>query len=226
MQINDKILSIPPYISTSWKNIISLQVDRKSVSPILVVEIVSGSRVEIPNLDKSTIDYIFGMHAQYLENNSGVKKVPLISPQFGFSLPFPIPGMDGFTSVLQHNIEQANSPDLPSEIIERISELAKTINLDDLNIIPKAEPHCNCPHCQIMRAMVGEESSTPSLPEELVSDEDLKFRTWDIAQQADKLYIVTNPLDTKEHYSVFLGEPLGCTCGAKNCEHIQAVLHS
>ncbi|MGH2612567.1 MAG: hypothetical protein ACRDFB_05905, partial [Rhabdochlamydiaceae bacterium] len=62
--------------------------------------------------------------------------------------------------------------------------------------------------------------------EEEVSDEDLKFRTWDIKQENDKLYSVTNPLDKKEHYNVFLGKPLGCTCGNKNCEHIQAVLKS
>lgn len=222
MQINDKILSIPPYISTSWKNIVSLQVEIKSSDLILIVELISGSRVEIPNLNKTTIDRIFKAHADYLDLGSK-KNLPL--PQsLGFSFPFPIPGMDGFTSVLQHNLEQASSPDLPQELIEKISELAKTINIDDLAVIPKPEPDCNCPHCQIMRAMLGSEASAPI--EEVVTDEDLKFRTWDIVQQADKIYIVTNPLDLKEHYSVFLGEPLGCTCGQKNCEHIQAVLHS
>lgn len=222
MQINDKILSIPPYISTSWKNIVSLQVETRSSGPILVVELTSGSRVEIPNLDQSAIERIFKAHANHLDIDSS-KKLPL--PQsLAFSFPFPIPGMDGFTSVLQHNLEQANSPDLPLELIEKIGELAKTINVDDLTVIPKPEPHCNCPHCQIMRAMLGSEAY--SAIEEVVTDEDLKFRTWDIVQQADKVYIVTNPLDLKEHYSVFLGDPLGCTCGQKNCEHIQAVLHS
>jgi len=222
MQINDKILSIPPYISTSWKNIVSLQVETKPSGLILIIELISGSRVEIPNLDRTAIDHIFKAHADYLDLGSK-KNLPL--PQsLGLSFPFPVPGMDGFTSVLQHNMEQANSPDLPPELVEKIRELAKTINIDDLSVIPKPEPHCNCPHCQIMRAMIGSEVSASV--EEVVSDEDLKFRTWDIVQQADKIYIVTNPLDLKEHYSVFLGEPLGCTCGQKNCEHIQAVLHS
>ena len=57
-----------------------------------------------------------------------------------------------------------------------------------------------------------------------MNEEDLKFRNWEIEQTADKLYIVTNPFDKNEHYSVFLGDPLGCTCGEKNCEHIRAVL--
>ena len=62
--------------------------------------------------------------------------------------------------------------------------------------------------------------------EEEITEDDLKFRNWDIRQTADKLYAVTNPLDENEHYSVFLGTPLGCTCGEKNCEHIRAVLNS
>ena len=33
-----------------------------------------------------------------------------------------------------------------------------------------------------------------------------------------------DPLDPNEHYNVFLGTPLGCTCGEKDCEHIRAVL--
>ena len=40
------------------------------------------------------------------------------------------------------------------------------------------------------------------------------------------LIVVTNPLDANEHYNVFLGDPIGCTCGQKNCEHIRAVLNS
>ncbi|NGX33463.1 MAG: hypothetical protein K1060chlam4_01531, partial [Candidatus Anoxychlamydiales bacterium] len=40
------------------------------------------------------------------------------------------------------------------------------------------------------------------------------------------LYRVTNPLDENEHYSVFLKDPIGCTCGKKNCEHVKAVLNS
>ena len=63
-------------------------------------------------------------------------------------------------------------------------------------------------------------------PLEEVTDEDLKFRTWDIKQPGKKLYLVTNPLDNNENYNVFLGKPVGCTCGQKYCEHIKAVLNS
>ncbi len=86
---------------------------------------------------------------------------------------------------------------------------------------PKPEPHCNCPHCQIARAMHGIEKQEL---EEPVSDEDLKFRDWEIKQTGEKLYSVTNPIDPSEQYTVFLGEPVGCTCGHSHCEHIKSVL--
>jgi len=93
--------------------------------------------------------------------------------------------------------------------------------------IPKGEPHCNCPYCQIANAMQGTVSEVEEKEvEEEVTEDDLKFREWDIKQEGDKLYIVTNPLDADEHYQVFLGTPVGCTCGQKNCEHIRTVLSS
>jgi len=62
--------------------------------------------------------------------------------------------------------------------------------------------------------------------EEEVSAEDLKFRDWDIVQSGDDVYIVTNPLNAEEQYNVYLGNPVGCTCGQPNCEHIRSVLNS
>ena len=62
--------------------------------------------------------------------------------------------------------------------------------------------------------------------EEKIDDLDLVFRDWEIKELSNNLYTVTNPLDLNEHYNVFLGEPIGCTCGHKNCEHIKAVLQS
>ena len=138
--------------------------------------------------------------------------------------------MEHFGTLLQHNPEQANSPDLPPDILEKIAHLSKTLGIEDPNTVPKPEPHCNCMHCQIARAMQtglnGELPETKEEQEEIVSDEDLKFKTWDVAQTGEKLYSVTNPLDAKEHYNVYLGDPIGCTCGENHCEHIRAVLNT
>jgi hypothetical protein len=223
IKINEKMLSFPPYISTSWQNIISLQLEDTLRGPILIIELVSGSRIHIPHLERAVIEHIFAAHSLFLEKQSP-KKAP---DSFPFALPLDLLSgsvLQGMSPLLQHNLEQANTPDFPRELLDKMISLAKNMGVEDISSLPKAEPHCNCPHCQIMRAF-----HTPSdapLPEEDVSEEDLKFRTWDIEQQEDQLYVVTNPLNKEEHYRVFLGQPIGCTCGEKNCEHIQAVLHT
>jgi len=220
MKINDKILSLPPYISTAWKNIVSIHVETRPFGHVLLIELVTGSKVEIPNLDTKLMEQIFSMHAAVLEKEG--PQNPIATQTFAFPLPFPI---EGLTSTLQHNPEQADTPPLPPEILEKIQSF-KGILPEDLTSIQKAEPHCNCPYCQITRAITGDlVEATPQIEEE-VSVADLTFRNWDIKQEGNKLFSVTNPLDNKEHYSVFLGEPVGCTCGSKNCEHIQAVLRS
>lgn len=223
MNITEKILSIPPYISSSWKNIVSLQVESRPYGHVLVIELVTGTKVEIPNLDRPLIEKVFAIHAKVVENEGKDKNGGLMTAAIPF--PFTFPNLEGLTSVIQHNEEQKDSPLLPPEMLERIAEMTKGLIPQDLSSIQHPEPDCNCPHCQIMRAVLGT-SEEPALIEEVVSDEDLKFRSWDIKQENDKLYSVTNPLDNKEHYNVFLGDPLGCTCGNNNCEHIQAVLKS
>ena len=79
-----------------------------------------------------------------------------------------------------------------------------------------------------MRVIKGEmkESSPSQEAVEEVTIDDLRFREWDIKQTGDKLYTVANPLHAEEHYTVFLGSPIGCTCGEQNCQHIRAVLNS
>lgn len=218
MKINNKILSIPPYISTSWKNINSLLVDQ---SGQLIILLHTNAKIIIPHLDSSIINVIFDAHAKYVEVEE--KQKPKTD---GFPLPLKI-GSDGIESVgsaMQHNPDQATSPDLPEEILSKISGIVKVMGIEDPELLPKAEPNCNCVHCQIARAIRGIKKGEEV--EEEISEEDLKFRLWDIKQTGEKLYLVTNPLDKKEEYSVFLGEPIGCTCGSKNCEHIRAVLNS
>jgi hypothetical protein len=215
MKITDKILSIPPYISTAWKNIASLRVEMIASELILIVDLTSGTQIRVPSLDRPTLERIFAAHTQAVEQESSLQK------QVPFS--FSISEGPNMPTSLQHNMEQADSPNLPPELLEKVSSMIRSMGVDVQSQLPKPEPHCNCPHCQIMRAV--QEENSP-LVEEEVTEEDLKFRSWDIAQEGEKLYAVTNPLDSKECYHVFLGDPLGCTCGEKTCEHIQAVLHT
>ena len=216
MKITTRILSIPPYLSTTWKNISSLHVKEGLGHLTLVVFLQNGTSVEVPNLDRGSIDEIFEAHARSTEEHSA----PTLPGPFGFSLPLqgdsPI---QTFETSMQHNPEQTDLPPIPPAVLKKISMITRVFGID--NILPKGEPNCNCVYCQIVRSVQGEEMAV-----EEVSDEDLKFRTWEIEEVGEKLYKVTNPLDPNEHYNVFLGTPIGCTCGSQNCEHIQTVLKS
>lgn len=193
----------------------------------LFVMLASRMRVVVPDLDKESVESIFEAHARYGSQATDLTTTQqeIILPSATFSLPSSTNGLELLNAASQHNPAQANSPQLPKEILEKIAGIAKVLGLDNAEHMPKAEPHCNCPYCQIARAF--QETTGPSASEEeIVSAEDLQFRNWDIQQSADQLYTVTNPLDQAENYSVYLGDPLGCTCGQKNCEHIRAVLSS
>ena len=217
MFITPQILSIPPHLSTTWKNIVSLHAipSQTEVNSFNLVVILSNRmRVIVPKLTQADISKVFEAHARFT------------SPTPALSLPLsdntnPLPP---FASSMQHNSSEADAPELPKEILGKIGGIAKVLGMNDLSELPKPEPHCNCPFCQIMKAFHSPEAETLPLIDQEVSEEDLAFRTWDIKQTAEKLYTVSNPIDESEHYSVYLGEPLGCTCGQKNCEHIHAVL--
>ncbi len=238
MKINHKILSLPPYISTSWSNVLSLHLEAKVEGHLLIVGLLNGSTIEVPGLDSAILQAIFAAHEKHLDQEVALRPMlPQGSPSMGDSTVIGIPlslgieGLQQMGSIMQHNPEAALSPDLPPEVLEKIGSFAKVLGFDESSTIaPKPEPHCNCTHCQIARAMQsGNEQKNgkeelAEQEEELVSATDLKFRDWEISQVSDKLYHVTNPLNSLEQYTVFLGLPIGCTCGDKNCQHIRAVL--
>ena len=226
MNITPQILSIPPYLSTTWKNISSMHAIPEGETFKLFVMLASRMRVVVPDLDKESVESIFEAHALYGSQATALPtQQEIILPSATFSLPSSTNGLELLNAASQHNPAQANAPQLPKEILEKIAGIAKVLGLDTAEHLPKAEPHCNCPYCQIARAFQGTTGPIAS-EEEIVSAEDLQFRNWDIQQSADQLYTVTNPLDQAENYSVYLGDPLRCTCGQKNCEHIRAVLSS
>ena len=157
MKINAKIFNLPPYISTSWNKVTALHMD----GTILIVTLVNGENIRIPNLPPDIIAAIFQSHASYLEQEGSVVKSQnpfaqaLMNAEQGAEPPFKFgfTTMDGLGAVLQHNPEQSDSPDLPPEIIQKISTIAKIVSPEDQAALPKPEPHCNCMHCQIARAI-------------------------------------------------------------------------
>lgn len=220
MKLSDKIICIPPYISTSWKNVHSLSTEIRDQKILLQILLNTGEKIAIPNLEKQVIALIFEMHSRHVEQEGEGKKKGAADPFLGLPLPlrFHNGALEAFGSILQHNPDQKNAPTLPPDVLQKIASVTKSLGVEDPNLLPKAEPNCNCLHCQIANAM--------QQIEEIVKDEELKFKNWEITQINTKLYTVCNPLDKKEQYNVFLGTPVGCTCGQRNCEHIRAVLES
>lgn len=241
MKINNKIFSLPPYISTSWSNVAALHVSGTT----LVVHLIDGEVINIPNLNMELMETIFEAHASYLEekgkqdaskggNPRGFSFHPGQGSEMEFPFKFGIGATDSLGTVLQHNPAQANMPPLPTDVLEKIKSIAKIIAPEDLTLVPKPEPHCNCMHCQIARTInqglgiTDIYAKEEKAKEEIVQDDELKFQQWEIkpTQGNDKLYTVINRLDPQESYNVFLGQPVGCTCGKPGCEHIVAVLKS
>lgn len=225
MKITSKILSIPPYLSTTWQNISSLHVKPEGSLFTLVVVLETQAQVEIPGLHKETIDEIFEAHAKSSETKPEAAD-PTQGP-FHFSLPFNKDALGGLADIntsMEHNPDQADLPLIPNEVLSKITMIAKAFGLEDLSTFKNPQTDCNCIYCQIARA-VGNRGMEDS--EEEVLEEELTFRSnWEVKEIDKDLYSVTNTLDTNETYSVFLGTPLGCTCGSKNCDHIKAVLKS
>lgn len=256
MQFNDKFISIPPYISTTWNNVKSLRM----VGTALQVNMSDSSYVMVRDLEMDVIEDVFAAHARYLDRQLGgneaikakndEKPTSSVESSFGSSLLGENPGMvfpfhigmgekEVFGGALQHNLEYANAPDLPQDVITKIASIAKIVAPEGSAELPQPEPHCNCPHCQIARAIhlgLGNPvkpfsgscfnaDETQSEQEEVNAD-DLKFQQWQIEQVGENLFQVINKLDATEQYRVFLGSPVGCTCGKSGCEHIIAVLES
>lgn len=218
MKITSKLLSIPPYISASWSNIASLYVRKEESEIKLIVTLQDSTQIEIPHLAQGEVDAIFEAHAKFSELESHPSN--LLDGDLNFGIPFKLDSstLDSFNPTMQHNSQQSDLPPLPTEILSKIGSIIQALGVADVPVIEKAEPDCNCIYCQLARSFNTE-------IEEQVSATDLQFRDWEISQKETHLYHVVNPLDKNEYYDVFLGDPIGCTCGQKNCEHIRAVLN-
>lgn len=231
MKISNKIISIPPYISAHWGQIKSIHSEEQGS---LVFSLQEGKSIAIPHLTVEEKQQIFLAHASYLEEDiqpsvaeKGAQFAVFMQSLLGENFRYKnvqtnLAPLEGITSLSEHNPAQFNAPNLPPEVLEKIASVVKMIAPSDPALLPKAEQRCNCFHCQVARAISSEHEE----PLDEVEPENLPFHHWQVEQVADTLYSVTNSLDSTESYRVYLGEPIGCTCGKSGCEHIVAVLKS
>ncbi len=218
MIINPSLLSIPPYISTSWEQIAFLHVETDEKGLLLVISMTNQEKIKIPALPQKILEMIFLAHAHFLHNQEALN-VGAESSTFTFPINED-QTENGLLPALQHNPDQTEAPDLPIGLLSKIQELSSLARIEDPNQLPTPEPHCNCLYCQLAKA-VREGAS-----EEIVRDEELTFRQFNIKQTDEKLYRVSHPEEADIEYQVCLGDSVGCTCGRPGCEHIRAVLNS
>jgi hypothetical protein len=245
VKIDEKIICISPYISTTWDQISFLQSEESDDGFFtLAIHLLEGKTVRIPKIDSSLVEIAFTAHVKYLETKTSqnvslkeegktmgnflmqltglsTEQISAMPLRFGISGIEGVPGMEA----LQHNATYANTPDMPAEALEKISGMIKMLANGETSVFPKPESHCNCPYCQVARSVHNIEKGIEDVDQPIL-DSELRFRDWDIIKKGDQLYTVINPLDQKEHYCVYLGSPIGCTCGQTNCEHIKAVLYT
>lgn len=230
MKITDKIISIPPYISTTWDKVVSLHRQGHS----LIITLSDSVAIEIPALPTEIIEEIFHAHANFLEHTSTRSSREVIQPTqseaTGMGLPFRLlfSTLESLGQALQHNPNYSNLPPIPQDIAGKLEMLAKAIPPEEFKNLPDSEPGCNCIFCQMVRILRKEDDSSQAAldepQEEEVRTEELQFDEWNVRDLGDKVFLVTNKLDPTEQYNVYLGDPIGCTCGKDRCEHIVAVL--
>ncbi len=235
---SEKLLSIPPFFATSWDQVAAL----KATETSLHIYLKSGQEVILPGVDSKTVQSIFLKFNHLVEGSikfqlpekteqdkafeaiqKGLKEVLSLTMKLGIS------ALGKIETVLEHNPGHAQLPPLPAEMIDRIQVLANIIPKEDLAAMSPPIAGCNCLYCQIQRIIRSKEPSIEighADKEEVVEDQELQFSEWSVTPIADKLYKVNNKLDPHEEYQVFLGDPMGCTCGKPHCEHIIAVLRS
>ncbi len=236
--IDPFFLSLPPYLSTPWHQVQMLRKEENH----LAIELVNGKVVKIPDLDGSTLKELFEMHEKILKNPPSAWPISKPRTEADSNLIQPFSSLDSLSSTLlhsfdkffsffQHDIKLANSPDLPADLVQQLQQIAQGLTSEEKEKLPQKEPHCNCPGCQIMQLFHQENGSNftsekkeDQKEEEIVADTDLTFSEWKIDLITKNLYKVSNPNNPNESYQVFLGSPIGCTCGKTRCAHIEAVL--
>lgn len=234
MICNEHFFSYPPHLSISWKEVAAIITDKNE--PGILFLLKNGSEITLPDLSMKELEQVFIYHAKHLEQTAIreiVRDLPpptqLISggmiqrTQNSEAMHFMVGNRNSLQSAQEHNPEDSNAPLIPKEVLIKLIKINKIITGNDNMNLGKAEPHCNCFHCQMARVL---DQDLQTETEEVITENDLSFQDWEIQQTETNQFTVTNKLNKQEAYKVSLGEPVTCTCGVKGCEHVLLVLKS
>lgn len=208
MIINKQVLSIPPFISTSWKDIELLLSDGHST---LNIYLKNGTLVKISNLLKEDLDLIFKVHQDILLTQQDTRISSMMDPLlFSFTGP-----------MLEHDPDLQDSSPLPDEVKNKLKSLIDGMPKIEKSKLPEIHQNCNCPYCQIMNLVHGTDDE-----EDIVSEDELHFSTWKQDALTNHLIKLTHPFNDEESYLVSLDSPVTCSCGQIGCEHVEHVLRN
>lgn len=205
----------------------------------------------IPNLPSSMQELLFSCHIEAIERTqktdhhspvlrqedlhailnavqTGIKEIMALILKLGSS------AISSVGKVLEHDPNNSHLPPIAEEMKKKILLLLNVVPKEDILAMPTPVLGCNCMYCQINRTLregigIHEsdlEENRDQENDDTVDEKDLEFSEWNVTPISEKLFLVRNKLDEHEEYRVFLGNPIGCTCGKANCEHIVAVLRS
>lgn len=161
MKITSKILSLPPYLSTSWYDVDSLF---QSEDGVLVVALTNGTQVRLEHLTPEVINAIFSAHACFLEEEAESEEEEESSQrdevEFTVQSPLAFGGQfdesgDAMKIFMEHDPSRSLGPLLPDALLQRISSLAKMFLPSDMVPLDASHANCRCPFCQIVRALTG-----------------------------------------------------------------------
>lgn len=205
MKITSKILSIPPYLSTSWYEVDSLF---QSEDGALVVALTNGMQVRLEHLSTEVVHTIFMAHARFLEEEaereeeeddevSELLSSPHAEVEFSVHSPFAMGEVDEMSGdamkiFMEHDPSRSLGPLLPEPLLKRVTSLAKMFLPPDMIPLDSSHENCRCPFCQIVRALSG-------TPQPLLEEGEEKKKSTDLREEAREKKGLKEGLEHKKH---------------------------
>lgn len=236
MKINSNVISIPPYITTSWENVnvINVEID-KDKKKILIISLESGDQIKIPELSDEDIHNVTSSFESFIEktsneqnfvdHNSMISGLTEVFQQFindgktSQATMSQSPGIGVVKVPLGHSALHSNMPIFDPESLRNIIKTIKAIG-EGRNLFEKGEYQecCNCIYCQACKFLQEEKT------ENELKEENLEFASsWNVEEVNSNEYLVSNK-ENNSTFNVKLEPSVACSCGSNKCEHIRIVL--
>jgi len=229
MAVTKRMLHLPPYISTSWENVIALHMeqDEDSDDPLLVVTLSGGVQICIPDLREEMVQDLFALHAQILTMSGAEASEEALkfTGDFHFARN-PWEPREVLQMLMRHQPSLRDEPPMPQAIINKLQSIGQLLDRDILKRLKPPLEGCNCPFCQVHRAVLTDLYDDEVTAEELPTapPEEVHSGEWVIQSEDQSTFTVFAEHAPQTRFRVCLSDTISCTCGLPNCDHVKAVL--